>query len=108
MRDENKTEDKKMKKITRATIKKFVRENDKLYVNVKREFDGMIDGCRDHHNGFVPAKQTTEHAEHTLGVTGVWLVGQSRDYFRKYEDGAFDGYEVSNCCGCFIIATKAA
>lgn len=101
------------KKITLSTFKSFVKKNaDNLFVNVKSSFDGMIDGCRTYKDGFQPAtKDTTEsksdtYYEATLGINGVWLVRGSRDYFYQYQDENFTGIEVSNCCGCFIVAVK--
>ena len=48
-----------------------------------------------------------ERHENTLGVAGAWFVGGSRDYFREYSEGGFKGYEVSNCCGRFVLAVAA-
>lgn len=39
------------KKITRATIKSFVKKNkDQLYISNKSDFDGMVDGVTECHN----------------------------------------------------------
>jgi len=96
-----------MKKITRATFKSFITKNmDNLVIDVRSSFDGMIDGLnwnKDH--SFKKVEATTDHASHTLGVKGVWLVGNSRDYFQAYNDGEFSGIAVSNCCGYFTIVT---
>jgi len=97
-----------MKKITRATLKSFIRNNiDSLYINVKTEFDGMTDGCEDRHDGFVKASTNNEvyMQEHNLGVEGLYLVGQ-RDYFEAYEDDNFIGIDYYNCCGHGIIAIR--
>ena len=94
-------------KITRATLKSFVKKNkENLFINVKSDFDGMIDGCVDVRNGFQQAIINELAHEYTLGICGVWLVGNSRDYFTKYEDENFEGIEVSNCCGRFIAAIR--
>jgi hypothetical protein len=45
-------------------------------------------------------------AEHTLGINGVWLVGDGRDYFYPYDDDVMTGLRVNNCCGSFILAIK--
>ena len=92
-------------KITRATLKSFVKKNrEKLYINVKSDFDGCVDGCVDKKGGFHLALEdgTLGYNYHTLNIQGVWLTG--RDYFCKFEDGCFKGIEVSNSCGCFILA----
>ena len=87
------------KKITRSTVKKFIRENmDNLFINVKRRFDGMTDGCEPVNDGFVKAEADTIHPEHTLGIKGAWFVGRSNDYFQPYTNisGDMVGIEVSN------------
>lgn len=104
----------KPKRITLATIKSFVRKNrEGLYINVKESFDGMIDGCKSLHDGFVKAESIKTDGkpfyiermqEATLGIEGAWFVGDSRDRFTEYEDSTYKGYRVYNCCGNFILA----
>jgi len=96
------------KKITRATFKSFIKKNmENLFILNKADFDGMQD-CVTECKG-TPRKAEfkspeNEYAlENTLGIKGVWLVGDSRDYFKTYEDEVFKGIEVSNSCGRFII-----
>ncbi len=97
------------KKITLATLKKFVRDNSgQLFINVKSSFDGMTDGLEWLNGGFGAAIETTDHIDHTLGIKGAWLVGSSRDYFGHYNDNTYSGIEVSNSCGHFIIAIKTS
>lgn len=94
------------KKITKATFKSFIKNNrENLFILVESRFDGMTDGIEMVRS--VPTKiQAEDHAgciENNLGIKGVWLVGQSRDYFKAYEDPMFKGFHVSNCCGSFKI-----
>jgi len=97
----------KTKKITLATIKSFIRKNeDKLFINVKSSFDGMIDGCAYYNDGFKKANKTNENLRNTAGVNGAWFVNGSRDYFTPYNENGYTGYSISNCCGHFILATK--
>lgn len=105
------------KKITAATFKSFVRNNAaNLQINVKSAFDGMTDGCEPCKNGFKPAKAYRDQTafifdaedKHSLGASGIWLVGQSRDWFQAYNQDGMTGIEVSNCCGRFIVAIPAA
>lgn len=94
-----------MKRITMATVKSFVRKNaNKLFVNVKSDFDGMTDGCVKINNGFSVASKDDSCIENTLGLCGVWLVGSSRDRFTAYEDNKYIGIKYSNCCGNGVIA----
>lgn len=94
-------------KITKATIKSFIRKNiDNLYINVQSSFDGMTDCCESREGGFTKAVTTQDHPEHTIGVSGAWFVGDSRDYFSAFENDTFKGYEVYNCCGHFNLAVK--
>ena len=55
---------------------------------------------------FKPVTITDEHYEHTLGISGVWLVGSSRDFFSPYDENGIVGIDVSNCCGHFIIGVR--
>lgn len=97
-------------KITKATLKSFVRKNaERLFIKNLSDFDAMVDGIREcDHKGFRRAEPTSKNSEHTLGVSGVWLVGQSRDYFKEYERDGFQGIEVYNSCGNFVLAVRAA
>lgn len=93
-----------MKKTTRATFKKFLRENKgKLLINVKSEFDGMTDCCESQHAGFQPAKENGKDDNYTLGINGVYLVGHGGDRFRSYSENGLNGIEVYNCCGHFVV-----
>ena len=95
-------------RITLATIKSFIKKNRaNLYINQKSRFDEMIDcvtstGNDDFELAQVPDVRSN-HKE-CLGIKGAWFVFNSRDYFKKYEDNKFTGFEVSNCCGSFILA----
>ncbi len=95
-------------KTTLSTVKSFVNKNEgKLYIDVKSSFDGMTDCCEPLQGGFVKAtKDTDTWNKHSLGVTGAWFVFGSRDYFHDYTENGFSGYEVSNCCGHFILAIR--
>lgn len=122
-----------MAKITRSTIKSFIKNNMKnedLYIMRKSSFDGMTDCVQQlDNNGFVKAEVPKDNIYHrpvwddkgvrtfqeevvpgtndnNLGVNGLWLVGSSRDYFTPYEDETFVGFEISNCCGSSIIASS--
>lgn len=104
-----------MKKVTRATIKSFIKKNrENLYIKNIHTFDGMIDGTRHMKNPQFEKVSRPERDEagftvkdrekYTLGVPGAWFVGSSRDYFKPYEDSQYTGYEVYNACGNFILA----
>ncbi len=96
------------KKITLATVKSFVRKNsDRLYINVKSSFSGYTDCVEQVRGGFAKAtKANPVNESYTLGIAGAWFVGQSRDYFRTFEDANYTGFEVYNCCGSFILAVE--
>lgn len=97
------------KKITLATFKSWMRKNEgRILINVKSEFDGMIDGCESCRDGFralMPATARNSSA-HNLGFNRCWLVLGGRDYFERYEDDGLIGIEVSNSCGRFIVAVN--
>ena len=98
-----------MKRVTLATIKSFIRKNEgKLYIKNKSSFDGMIDGCVQHNGARLDiATKTNAFPENTLGVSGAWFVRGGNDYFTAFNDGFFQGYEISNCCGRFLLAVQA-
>lgn len=99
------------KKITLATIKAFLRRQEKagnLHINVLSSFDGMVDCVMPLHDGFNPVEYTDHSLKNTLGINGAWFVGQSRDSFEEYADDNYIGYKIYNCCGSFIIAMQRA
>jgi hypothetical protein len=98
-----------MKKITLATIKRFIdreKKNGNLYVKVKSSFDGMIDAVTQVQDDFSKAQADECARTNNLGIKGVWLVLQSRDYFEPFANNDYLGYTVSNSCGSFIVAMK--
>ena len=109
-----------MSKITKSTVKSFLRKNEgKLFIKCKSSFNAMTDGVEASRNQAYrplvkiqrdPARSFVSESDNTLGYgigSGVWLVGDSRDYFRAISEAGFEGYEVYNSCGCFIVAVKA-
>ena len=93
-----------MSKITKATIKSFIKKNfDNLYIKVESDFNGMTDCVEAVNDDFHKAVKE-EYNDYTLGIANAWFVGGSRDYFAEYNDDNFKGYRVSNCCGRFILA----
>lgn len=97
-------------KTTRATLKKFIREGfakNSLFIQNESSFNGMID-CVDTScaTGIEKAQKTERSERYTLGVHGAWFVGDNRDHYVPIEKEGFTGYEVSNCCGSFLLLTK--
>lgn len=110
--------DLKNKKITMATVKSFVKHSDKLFVEKKSRFDGMVDcvmSCEDSE-----LKEISK--EDALGSNGAWVVGSSRDYFNYkemelpktfintsgkliQESVKYVGIKISNSCGSAILWT---
>jgi hypothetical protein len=96
---------------TLTTIKSFIRKNPDLYINNLSNFDGMVDcvmPCEDRGFRKATAPDQGYNHENKLGIQGAWFVFGSRDYIRSYDDDRFSGYEISNCCGHFILAIKKA
>ena len=94
------------KKITKATFKSFIKKNNgKLHILKKSDFDGMQDCVVSVANAsFQPVVPANHVYENNLGIQGVWLVGGSRDYFSHYQKNGMIGIEVYNCCGSFVVA----
>jgi hypothetical protein len=98
---------KDMKRITKSTVKSFIRKNYKnLFINVRSSFDSMTDGCQWRNTGFRKIQPDENCIDYTLGIKGAWFVGSSRDYFTAYSENGFTGYQVSNSCGLFILAVQ--
>lgn len=98
-----------MSRITLSTVKSFIRKNPNLYINNQADFDGMQDCVvYNQDSKFRKTQKPEEGYDHKnkLGIAGAWFVFGSRDYFTEYEDSQLKGYEIYNCCGKFILATK--
>lgn len=98
----------KTPKITKTTIKSFIkRYADKLYIKQLNHFDGMVDCVMPVNNSeFEFAGISKKPSNYNLGVDGAYFVGDSRDYFTAYQDSEYVGYEVSNCCGNYLLVKK--
>jgi len=98
----------KTKKITKATIKSFIKKNiDNLFVNIESNFDGMVDCVMPCSNGFAKIQKSKDiNNKNTMGIPGVWFVDSSRNYFLSYENKNFLGFECANSCGNWIIAIE--
>ncbi len=99
-----------MKKITRATIKSFINNNE-IYIKEESKFDGMTDCVENIQGSSIRlAERITEgsNLKYNLGIQGAWFVGSSRDYFEAYEIDGYKGYRVYNCCGSFVLLARAA
>jgi hypothetical protein len=94
------------KKITLATIKSFIKKNSEiLFISKDSSFSGMDDCVMPSGvAGFKIATKTDRNIDNTLGIDGAWIVKGSRDYFSKFENEDFIGFDVYNCCGSFKIA----
>lgn len=93
-------------KITLSTLKKFVRENSgNIYIKVLSSFDGMTDCVERVEDDFklIPIKEDNGN---NLGLSGVHLVGSSRDSFTAYNSDEFEGIKIYNSCGSCIVARK--
>lgn len=94
-----------MTKITRATIKKFIKDNQNgLYVKVDSSFDGMVDCVMPVEDEFRKVEKIDMESKYNFGICGAWFVGGNRDYFTPYADDHMIGYEISNSCGSFKLA----
>ena len=88
----------KMKKITKATLKSFLNKN-KTYTKQTNDFDGSDDCLKNIDRKFELNTRST-------GDVLKDVLVYSRNFFNSYNDGQFEGIEVSNCCGRHIIAKK--
>ena len=95
---------------TMATIKSFIKKNDgKLFIKNLSDFDGMVDcvmPCND--KGFRVATKPEQGRNHEncLNIRGAWFVLGGGDRVYEFSDGQFEGFEIYNCCGNFILAIE--
>ena len=90
----------KTQKITMATLKSFIKNNDNLFVEGISSFSGMTDCVEMNRTELIPVSK-----DKAIGHSGVYCVGHSRDYFRFQENEKYFGIEVYNSCGCGILWT---
>ncbi len=63
------------KKITKATVKSFIKNNiENLYINVTSDFDGMTDCVEQVKGGFKKAEKTEDNISHNLGMSSGHLL----------------------------------
>jgi hypothetical protein len=90
-------------KITKTTIKSFVKKNfDKLHIKKLSSFDGMVDCVMPIEDTFNKAQKSEHNLDYTIGIKGAWFCGG--ESYTPYNDNGFMGYRVYNVCGSFILA----
>ena len=92
---------------TLSGLKAFIRKNkDNLYVKQTSDFNGMTDSVETCENATFVKVQPNEidfNSKNTLGINGLWLVGNSRDSITFNEES--NTYRVYNSCGsCELLA----
>ena len=65
-----------------------------------------VDRCHDQSFYKVERDERSRFHDSSLGIKNAYFVGSSRDYFQPYDQDGFKGYEIYNCVGSFILATK--
>ena len=96
------------KRITMATVKSFLRKNNgKVLIRVKSRFDGMTDSVEWNRNQGFALAAPAGFPENTLGLSGAWFVGSSRDRLSPLSEPGLVGFHVYNSCGSFDIAVQA-
>lgn len=102
------------KKITLATFKSFLRKNDgKLFIKEHSRFSGMTDCVMSVDDTWKPLKKIELELRpnsceviNKLGYEGIWLVGDSRDFFSRIDDVVMEGYHIHNCVGSFSVVIQ--
>ena len=102
-----------MAKATMATVKSFLKKNKgKIFINRTSKFDGMFDLVMpcvgENFTLAVEDGYSIEDAlyRRTLGISGAWFVGGSRDSIMPFERNGFRGFQIFNSCGSFDLAVK--
>ena len=105
----------KSKKTTLATVKSFIKSSvikNNLFLIVKSKFDSMDDGIRFNWDNLkndlelVDVSKFNKDNRNTMGISGIWFVNGSANYFHPHETETHYGFRVSNCCGSFVVASK--
>lgn len=94
-----------MKKFTKATLKKFIKDNaEKLYIRVDTSFDWMTDWVESTWNKAIKkidSEKIDFTNDYTFWIEWLWLVWWSRDRFEQKENKV----KIWNCCGsCLLVA----
>ena len=94
-------------KITKASIKSFIKKNEgKLYIRRISDFSPITD-CVEEVNGDLEKVEITENSlKNTLGVNGLWLAGGSNDTYTEFETKELKGFNIYNCCGEVNLVIK--
>lgn len=93
------------KRITRATLKSFIRKNiANLYTIEFSTFNGMIDCVDKGLQKLTKEKEYDFTQEYTLGLHNIWLCGH--DGYEEYEYQGMKGIYIYNCCGSYAVLTK--
>jgi hypothetical protein len=93
-------------KITKATVKAFIKDTNGLFLRVTSAFDGMTDACEVVDMDPEPVIPTSLNLRNTLGIHGAWFTEATQNGFRFFEDEKFYGISVYNCCGSFKLLRK--
>lgn len=99
-----------MTKITKSTVKSFIKKNiSDLYMKEFTYFNGMTDGIDnvpEIRNRFITL---TESSRAALGVETTYnspSFFESHNSIEPVEGENFTGFEITNCCGRYIIAAR--
>ena len=100
-----------MKKITRATVKSFIRRHrDHLFIRI--DSSKSDDDCkRPIHGATFNAATVSNCADRdTLGVEGAWFLGKGfvgGDYFQSFQREGYEGIAVSTYLSDFVLAVRS-
>lgn len=103
-----------MKKLNRANFKSFIKKQAPvLYIKQYSQFDGMVDGISYNKNPvFEKVGSYVIQSDRDIiirGENGVFgMVFRDGNSFSAYNDGQFEGIEVYNCCGKFVVGIQLA
>ena len=98
----------KTNKITIATVKAFIRKakaEGTLLVRCDSCFDGMTDSIENNRDAQFTTTSECRDNGNNMGIRGINFVASSGNWCKAYDDGTYAGFEVSNCCGSWVVAT---
>ncbi len=90
------------KKITLATFKKFLKDNEgKVSVSVRQSHNS------DTNDKTWFQRKSERMIDRSFGIAGIWLVLGGGDSFEAWEGEGFRGIKVNNSCSIFIVGVPA-
>jgi hypothetical protein len=103
----NRITDFSSKKITKTTLKSFLKEfSGKLYIKESAKFSIDSDCNVSKDNEFIKVLNTPNFYNSYIKLDGVLIYSVGNNFMEFFENSEFYGIKVSHCSGRVIVAIK--